>query len=76
MIKKKKDRIISQLRKLYPYGEWGYIPGWYTWFDKNSTKSVVRVAIHSPRYDGDDDNYETRYKLIEFCEKDKILTIH
>ena len=54
-------RVIEQLRKLFP-GKWTYDPecpvhewhhedGWY----------VYAVSAMAPRYDGDDDNFVTRY---------------
>lgn len=56
-------RIIDRLRKWYP-GTWTYSHRYcvYTLTTDTGTRTVRAYAEYAPRYDWDDDHYETTYR--------------
>jgi hypothetical protein len=60
-------RIIDQLRKLYP-GKWRY-DSEFSQYVHESGRSVFRCAALSPRYDGDDDSFETQLRWSDTGER-------
>jgi len=57
------NRIINQLRRLFPAGRWVWKWEEYRWFNEVNGDAVTAVSVHSPIYDGDEDRFTTRYML-------------
>jgi hypothetical protein len=60
-------RIIDQLRKLYP-GKWRY-DSEFNCYVHESGRTVYRCAALAPRYDGDDDSFETQLRWSDTGER-------
>lgn len=54
-------RIIDQLRRLFPTEKWHYSSASFLW--SNGKDTVMAFAVAAPRYEGDDDNFRTEYRL-------------
>lgn len=60
-------RTIEVLRKQYP-GKWMYLRDSHTW-QHESGREVYRCAALAPRYDGDDDSFETQLRWADTGER-------
>jgi hypothetical protein len=70
-MRKKKDRVIEQLRKLIS-GKWKYKKRSYHW-EHESGFYIYACALYSPRWDCDD-NFITQYRRNDTGEQLVIFT--
>jgi hypothetical protein len=59
-VKRKKDRIIEQLRSRYP-GVW-YYAGGHRWVNLTQGWHVQGYAKLTPKYEGDDESFTVQYR--------------
>lgn len=65
-MKRKKDRVIERLRRLYPGGVWSWDSesgrGWECTGGPYDGMQVRAYAHLTPKYDGDDESYMVVYE--------------
>lgn len=57
----RKQRVIERLRRSYPDVTWSYSHEEHRW-DGDKGWHVYACSALAPRYDGDDDTFETQYR--------------
>jgi len=58
--KRTKHRVIEVLRNSFPWVEWRY--EWSSTWVSSLGWEVTAYSAYAPRYDGDDDSFNTEYR--------------